>query len=371
MFAPAPPAEQFGLPRETPAFNLLDVALVIIGGFVILVVVQAVALAVAKMLPQFAALTILQLAKLPLVIIPAQVVSYIFLIGFVHILMLSRHGISLTQAIPFRWPSGTAAALLAAGVGLALAIQFLGRFLPMPKQLPIDEYFKERSAAFVMLAFGVFIAPVVEELLFRGLLYPVLTASIGKLFAAPQASVVGLALILAIGASLILAQTRGRTYGFILFGCALVAVWLILVSATAQLERVYPFAVFFGVSLAGLISYRFFSGIVLTTTSLLAVLLGVCLLFRSRLETRASALGTVFALVSTSYLFALLHGSQLAFSWAPLLSLFLVGLALTLVRARYRSVMASTLMHMSYNATLFTFLLVVTRGFRHMEVLAR
>jgi hypothetical protein len=256
---PGPPAEQFGLPRETPMFNLLDVGLVIVGGFFILVMVQAAAFAGAKMLPQFSALTIPQLAKLPLVIIPAQVVSYILLIGFVHGLMLARHGAGLLDAIPFRWPKQAAAPLLAAGVGLALAIQFLGRFMPIPKQLPIDEYFKERSAAFVMLAFAVFIAPVVEELLFRGLLYPVL----------------------------------------------------------------------------------------------------------NRLA------GTIVSVAITSALFALLHASQLAFAWAPLLSLFLVGVALTLVRARYRSVMASTLMHMSYNATLFTFLLVATGGFRNMEVLSR
>src|SRR5205809_7145782 len=82
LFPPAPRASDLGLPRETPVFNLLDVAAVVLGAFFILMVVQAVALAIATMVPRFAGLNIQQLAKLPVVLIPAQVVSYIFLIGF-------------------------------------------------------------------------------------------------------------------------------------------------------------------------------------------------------------------------------------------------------------------------------------------------
>lgn len=258
VLAPAPPPGQFGLPRELPVFNLLDVVFVLVGGFFILLITQMVAFGIAHALPRFSALPLQQLARLPLVIIPAQVVGYIFLVGFVHVLMVVRHQRSLLDAVPFGWPRETVP-LLAAGAGLALAIQFLSGYLPIPKQLPMDEYFKERTAAFIMLGFGVFIAPLVEELFFRGLLYPALN----------------------------------------------------------------------------------------------------------------KLAGTAVSIAVTSALFALLHGSQLAFSWAPLLSLFLVGLALTLVRARYRSVTASTLVHMAYNGTLFTFLLVATGGFKHMEVLAR
>src|SRR3954470_8344692 len=179
LFPPAPRASDLGLPRETPVFNLLDIFFVLAGAFFILMLVQGVALGVAHALPRFAGLNIQQLAKLPIVLIPAQVVSYIFLIGFIHLLLIARHHVTLTEAIPFQLPRGTTAALLAAGVGLSLAIEFLGRFLPAPKQLPLDDYFKERTAAFIMLAFGVFIAPLVEELFFRGLLYPVVNRLAG------------------------------------------------------------------------------------------------------------------------------------------------------------------------------------------------
>jgi CAAX protease family protein len=83
------------------------------------------------------------------------------------------------------------------------------------------------------------------------------------------------------------------------------------------------------------------------------------------------ALGAVASLSITAALFAALHTGQLAHAWGPLFALFLVGLVLTLVRARYQSVAASILVHMAYNSTLFAFLYVSTGGFRHMEMLNR
>ncbi len=69
----------------------------------------------------------------------------------------------------------------------------------------------------------------------------------------------------------------------------------------------------------------------------------------------------------TSLFFALLHGTQLGWSWGPLLLLFSVGVALTLVRAFSQSVAASALVHVSYNVTLFTFLYMGTNGFRNLD----
>jgi len=54
-------------------------------------------------------------------------------------------------------------------------------------------------------------------------------------------------------------------------------------------------------------------------------------------------------------------------AWAPLLLLFLVGLVLTITRAVTKSVAASWIIHVAYNATLFGFLYVGSQGFRHLE----
>jgi len=69
----------------------------------------------------------------------------------------------------------------------------------------------------------------------------------------------------------------------------------------------------------------------------------------------------------TALLFTLLHGSQLGWSWGPLLLLFSVGATLTIIRAFTSSVAASTLVHIAYNLTLFVFLYVGTNGFRNLD----
>jgi len=81
----------------------------------------------------------------------------------------------------------------------------------------------------------------------------------------------------------------------------------------------------------------------------------------------ARALGMVPGVAMTSLAFTLLHGLQLSFSWAAMLMIFFVGLALTIVRARTRSVAAGVLLHMSYNGTLFAFAFIASDGFRHLE----
>jgi membrane protease YdiL (CAAX protease family) len=71
--------------------------------------------------------------------------------------------------------------------------------------------------------------------------------------------------------------------------------------------------------------------------------------------------------VLTAFGFALVHASQLASAWAPLLVLFMVGLVFTLVRVITRSVAPGFLMHVGYNFMLFAMLYVATDHFRHME----
>jgi membrane protease YdiL (CAAX protease family) len=81
----------------------------------------------------------------------------------------------------------------------------------------------------------------------------------------------------------------------------------------------------------------------------------------------AKYLGTQVSIVLTAALFAVIHQGQLAHAWVPLAWLFVVGIILTTVRARTKSVANSVLIHIAYNATLFTLLFIATQGFQHME----
>ena len=75
----------------------------------------------------------------------------------------------------------------------------------------------------------------------------------------------------------------------------------------------------------------------------------------------------VFSSVLTSILFAALHGQQTGYAWPVLALLFCVSLILCYVRLRLRSVMASTFIHMSYNATIFLTAFIATGGYRHLD----
>jgi uncharacterized protein len=79
----------------------------------------------------------------------------------------------------------------------------------------------------------------------------------------------------------------------------------------------------------------------------------------------------IFGAVLSSIFFTALHGQQVAFAWPVLLLLFCVSLILTAVRYRLRSVLASTLVHASYNFAIFLTAFISTGGYRHLDRMAR
>src|SRR5262249_31151109 len=85
---------------------------------------------------------------------------------------------------------------------------------------------------------------------------------------------------------------------------------------------------------------------------------------------KAAVAGTVLSVALTAAGFALIHSPQLAHSLAPLGVLFTVGLVITAARAFSGSLSAGLLIHVAYNATLFTLIYLATDGFRHMDRLS-
>jgi hypothetical protein len=79
--------------------------------------------------------------------------------------------------------------------------------------------------------------------------------------------------------------------------------------------------------------------------------------------------GAVIGTLLTSALFAAMHSGQLATAWAPLAVLFAVSVVLCVIRLRFASLAASTLVHACYNGTLFATMLIATGGYRHLEKL--
>jgi membrane protease YdiL (CAAX protease family) len=75
----------------------------------------------------------------------------------------------------------------------------------------------------------------------------------------------------------------------------------------------------------------------------------------------------IFAAIFSSIAFASLHGSQLHWAAGPLAVLLLMSLAFCAVRIYTRSVAASTLVHIAYDALIFIEVIIATGGFRHLD----
>ena len=90
-------------------------------------------------------------------------------------------------------------------------------------------------------------------------------------------------------------------------------------------------------------------------------------LIRWQQSTDKSRPALIFGTVISSIAFALIHSSQLHGAKGPVVILFFASLAFSAVYVRFRSVAASTLVHVAYNGLIFIELLVETGGYRHLD----
>ncbi len=67
----------------------------------------------------------------------------------------------------------------AGGIVLAVCVAIASSRMHTPKDLPIEELFKNRTGAFLLMGMAVLLAPLVEETVFRGYLYPLFAKSLG------------------------------------------------------------------------------------------------------------------------------------------------------------------------------------------------
>jgi membrane protease YdiL (CAAX protease family) len=247
--------------RENPVWSGWDVALLVVVFFVALVGVTWTALPLARRLPSMQHMTAMAVLQRPIVVIAIEAAAELVVLLFMIWLVRVYYRRPFWPAVRWNFPHARWAAFLTIGFALALALapfeSGLEKVAPSPKQLPIDQMFSSTAAAYCMALFGTLIAPLMEEVFFRGFMYPVLNR-------------------------------------------------------------------------------RF---------------------------------GATLAVLFTAVAFAALHGAQLAHAVAPLAVIFVVGLVLTLVRARTKSVASSMLVHMGYNGALFLMAWYGSDHFRHLEKL--
>ena len=64
------------------------------------------------------------------------------------------------------------AKLVPLGIALSFIVQLASSLFPTPKSMPMDSFFQTRSDVWIITAFGILLAPLFEEILFRGFLLP-------------------------------------------------------------------------------------------------------------------------------------------------------------------------------------------------------
>jgi hypothetical protein len=78
------------------------------------------------------------------------------------------------EGLEWRWPAARnqAGRLIALGLLLGVMMQAVTHFITPPKTLPVDDFFRTQADAWLITLFGTLVAPVFEEICFRGFLVP-------------------------------------------------------------------------------------------------------------------------------------------------------------------------------------------------------
>ena len=93
--------------------------------------------------------------------------------GLLFLLVEGKYRIPFWGAIRWNWEKANWGMLAIGGVTF-IVLQGVGNLLPMPKETPFDKLFKNPRDAYLLAIMAVTLGPAVEELFFRGFLYPVL-----------------------------------------------------------------------------------------------------------------------------------------------------------------------------------------------------
>ncbi|HEY2461025.1 MAG TPA: CPBP family glutamic-type intramembrane protease [Candidatus Acidoferrum sp.] len=113
------------------------------------------------------------------------------------------------------------------GCGLSILVAIAGSQVHSNENIPIQELFKNRTNAFLLMGMAVLIAPLFEETIFRGYLYPLFAKSFGVL---PSVLLTGLLFGLLHGSQL------GWTWGIVLL---LIVVGVVLTYVRARTGTVF------------------------------------------------------------------------------------------------------------------------------------
>jgi len=120
----------------------------------------------------------------PLFLLILQCVFYMLILGFLFLLAKLQHQQPLWKSLGWQKPTARqVAGYLLGGGGLAVGVSLALAMRPDTQEFPLEKLFNSRTASYAIGAFAIAVAPVVEELVFRGLLFAVFERAAGMRFA--------------------------------------------------------------------------------------------------------------------------------------------------------------------------------------------
>lgn len=109
-----------------------------------------------------------------------QSAFYMLLFAAVYALVAARGRRPFWKAVRWKTPSVHGAArYFAGGIVLAAAVEFAPTLLPDRSNFPLREFFSSPAVAYTVGAFAVLVAPWMEELIFRGVLFAIFESRVG------------------------------------------------------------------------------------------------------------------------------------------------------------------------------------------------
>jgi membrane protease YdiL (CAAX protease family) len=125
-----------------------------------------------------------QLSTDPFFLLALQTVFYGLMLAFIFFLVAVDHRQPFWPTL--RWRRITvwqALGCLAGGTLMTVAIALFPPVLPDATQFPLESLFNSRAAAYAIGAFAILVAPVMEEMIFRGILFAIFESQVGLRFA--------------------------------------------------------------------------------------------------------------------------------------------------------------------------------------------
>lgn len=113
-----------------------------------------------------------------------QILFWGALFAFIYGLITIKYRLPFGDSIGWRAFDGSAFQYFVRGPVLAIVVVLLSTFLPkVDEKLPFEKLLEEPMVLVMLAVFGILIAPLLEEMFFRGFLYPVFERSLGAAFA--------------------------------------------------------------------------------------------------------------------------------------------------------------------------------------------